>query len=280
VENELMVRQSLFPATFSEMMAQADVLVKSGLLPETIRSASAAVAIMMTGRELGLPPMLSFRAIAIIKGKPTLSAQLMGALIRREGHSYKIIESTNLRCVIEFRRKSGEMYSHVFDLEDAKRAGLTGDNWTKYPKAMLFSRCMSAGARAFMPDVIAGMYTTEELSGSVTVDEETGEIEPVTVETEPVKVVEQAPIAAPKGNGGDKIHWSQNAQTRKAFWAECGRRGLTNDQVHTVLGHDHLAQYTGTYAEALALIDAWINARTETAQVDALNVPQTTGIPF
>jgi hypothetical protein len=84
---------------------------------------------------------------------------------------------------------------------------------------------------------------------------------------------------APKGNGG-AIHWSQNAQTRKAFWAECGRRGLTNDQVHTVLGHDHLAQYTGTYAEALALIDAWIDARTADAQVDALNVPQPIESPF
>jgi hypothetical protein len=278
MENELRVRQSLFPATFSEMMAQADVLVKSGLLPETIRSASAAVAIMMTGRELGLPPMLSFRAIAIIKGKPTLSAQLMGALIRREGYSYKIVESTNERCVIEFRRRSGEMYSHVFDVADAKRAGLTGDNWTKYPKAMLFSRCMSAGARAYMPDVIAGMYTTEELSGSVTVDEETGEIEPVTVETEPVKVVEQAPIAAPKGNG--KPHWSESGKTRGAFWAETGRRGLTNDQVHTVLGHDHLAQYTGTYAEALALIDAWINARTAEAQVDRPQAVVEGRIPF
>jgi len=151
MENELMVRQSLFPASFADMMAQAEVLVKSGLLPETIRSAPAAVAIMMTGRELGLPPMLSFRAIAIIKGKPTLSAQLMGALIRRDGHSYRIIESSNVGCAIEFCRRSGEHYTHEFSLEDAKRAGLTGDNWVKYPKAMLFSRCMSAGAPACTP---------------------------------------------------------------------------------------------------------------------------------
>lgn len=277
MENELMVRQSLFPATFSEMMAQADVLVKSGLLPETIRSASAAVAIMMTGRELGLPPMLSFRAIAIIKGKPTLSAQLMGALIRREGHSYKIIESTNLRCVIEFRRRSGEFYSHVFDLEDAKRAGLTGDNWTKYPKAMLFSRCMSAGARAFMPDVIAGMYTTEELSGAVTVDEETGEVEPVTVEGTHAQALATLD-AAPKGNGGE--HWSKDATTRKRFWAMCGERGITNDQAHQVLGKSHLAEYAGSFDDAIALIDAWINARTAEAQVDRPQAVVEGRIPF
>jgi hypothetical protein len=103
---------------------------------------------------------------------------------------------------------------------------------------------------------------------------------PVVV-AETGEIVQPAQIAAPKGNGGGTAHWSASLQTRKAFWAETNRRGLTNDQVHLVLGHDHLAQYTGTYAEALALIDAWINARTETAQVDALNVAQrTTEIPF
>jgi hypothetical protein len=84
------------------------------------------------------------------------------------------------------------------------------------------------------------------------------------------ELVEQAQIAAPKPAVS---HWSESSKVRAGFWAETGRRGLTNDQVHTVLGHEHLAQYTGSYAEALALIDAWINARTETAQVDALNVP-------
>ena len=40
------------------------------------------------------------------------------------------------------------------------------------------------------------------------------------------------------------------------------------DSIHTAY---HLAQHPGSFDEALALIDAWINARTETAQNDALN---------
>jgi hypothetical protein len=103
------------------------------------------------------------------------------------------------------------------------------------------------------------------------------EARPVVV-AETGEIIPPAQIAALKGNG--KPHWSESGKTRGAFWAETGRRGLTNDQVHTVLGHDHLAQYTGTYAEALALIDAWINARTAEAQVET---PQAVGegrIPF
>ena len=179
MENRLTVieDQAIMPQTFEGMMKQADVLVKSGLLPVEIKSPAAAVAIMLTGRELSIPPMQAFRSIYVVKGKPTLSAQLMGALIFRAGHSYSVVESTNDRCIIEYKRKGGETYRHTFTIEDAERAGLRASpTWKQYPKAMLFSRCMSAGARAFMPDVIAGMYTPEELAGPVPVDPETGEV--------------------------------------------------------------------------------------------------------
>jgi len=107
-----------------------------------------------------------------------------------------------------------------------------------------------------------------------------GEGAPATVVEKPKETPVPAPVAAPRGNGGATAHWSASGKVRGAFWAETTRRGLTNDQVHTVLGHDHLAQYTGSFDDALKLIDAWINARTAEAQVDAPNVPQTTGIPF
>jgi hypothetical protein len=100
------------------------------------------------------------------------------------------------------------------------------------------------------------------------------------VDARPVVVAETGEIVQPAPNANGKPHWSESGKVRAAFWAETGRRALTNDQVHTVLGHDHLAQYTGSFDDALKLIDAWINARTAEAQVDAPNVPQTTGIPF
>jgi hypothetical protein len=175
------------PATFEGMLKQADILVKSGLLPQEIKTPAAAVAVMLTGRELGIPVMQSFRSIYVVKGKPTLSAQLMGALILRDGHSYKIVTSTNEVCTIEFRRKSGQVYAHTFTLEDAKRANLAGSpTWQNYPKAMLFSRCMSAGARACMPDVIGGLYTPEEIASI-----------PANGNAEHVDVVDVTPVEQP-----------------------------------------------------------------------------------
>jgi len=60
--------EALLPTTFEGMLAQAEVLVKSGLLPRTVKTPAAAVAIMLTGRELGIPPMQSFRSIYVVDG--------------------------------------------------------------------------------------------------------------------------------------------------------------------------------------------------------------------
>ncbi len=170
--------QALMPTTFDGLLQQAEVLVKSGMLPAEVKTAAAAVAIMLKGRELNIPPMQAFSSIYVVKGKPTVSAQLMGALILRAGHSYHVESLTDQEAVITFQRKAGKPYTHSFTLKDADKAGLlNSETWRKYPKAMLFSRCMSAGARIAMPDVIAGMYTPEELAdpGTLVVDD-SGEV--------------------------------------------------------------------------------------------------------
>ena len=249
------VRQddAIMPTTFEGMMAQAEILVRSGLLPVEIKTAAAAVAVMLTGRELGLGPMQSLRSIYIVKGKPSLSAQLMAALILRDGHAYKIIESTNSRCEIAFVRRGGQTYVHEFVLEDAKRAGLLGGNvWQAYPKALLWSRCMSAGARAAMPDVLAGMYTPEELAdpdtvivgdGGEVIDvvsrvvEETSpapKSAPARPESRPVPEPERVPPAqaGPDFAALEKAHDG----TQKWFNAQLTKAGLGHDEGKELLG--------------------------------------------
>ncbi len=222
-ENGMILRQddALMPTSFAGVMQMGDALFKSGLLPQEIKSGSAAMAIILTGRELGIGPMLSLRSIFVVKGKPTLSAQLMGALIFSKGHSYAIKRSDNEQCMIEFKRASGAAYTHTFTLEDAKRAGLTGQTWSAYPKAMLFSRCMSAGARAFMPDVIANMYTPEEMA-SVTAAEVVDAVPMVDTETGEIAKSE------PTGGNGHVADWTKSADERAAFAAWREKNALTD----------------------------------------------------
>ena len=169
---EMATRDEVLVPTWAMMKEQAAILHKSGFFPKSVKSPEAAIAIMLAGRELGIGPMESLRSVYIVDGQTTISSGLMGAMIWDAGHAYNIDESTSEACQITFTRSNGQTYTHRFTIEDAAKAGLARkDNWQKYAKAMLFNRCMSAGGRAFMPDVIRKMYTPEELDASVMVSE-------------------------------------------------------------------------------------------------------------
>jgi len=146
-------------------------LVKSGFLPNTVKTPEQAIAIMLKGKELGIPPMQSFGSIAIVQGKPTISAELMLALIYRNFPSASVhfVRSDEKECTIAAKRPNGKESIFTFTLEDAKRAQLLGkSSWTQYPAAMLRARCISAMARAVFPDALMGAsYTPEELGADV-----------------------------------------------------------------------------------------------------------------
>jgi len=167
---------------------QAGMLVKTGFLPDSIKTPEQAIAIMMKGRELGIPSMYALSNIVIIKGKPTCNSELMLALIYRDhgDAAMKIIESNHQICKIAYKRSQWPTHQvNHFSVEDAQRAGLmTTDTWKKYTAAMLRARCISAVARMAFPDSIAGMYTPEELGADVEVTDD-GEYQVVT--TAPVQ---------------------------------------------------------------------------------------------
>lgn len=173
--------------TLPEMLAFADTLVKTGFLPVAIKTPAQAVAVILTGRELGLGPMQALRSINIIQGKPALSAELMLALFKSRGGKAVWRESTATKAVLWLRHPNGDEHTETFTIDDAQRAGLLGkQNWKIYPKAMLRARCASAGLRAVAPDVSAGIYDPDELGA---------DIPPVEVELREVKP--EAPPAPP-----------------------------------------------------------------------------------
>jgi hypothetical protein len=154
---------------------QVGVLLKSGFLPSSIKNENQAVAIAIKGRELGIPPMQAFSHIHIVSGKPTISAELMLALVYRNcpGAAITILQTDDKGCEISAARTASQPQTKFsFTIEDAKKAELLNkDNWRKYPGAMLRARCISIMARAIFPDCLMGAsYTPEEL-GAETDDE-------------------------------------------------------------------------------------------------------------
>lgn len=161
---------TIFPndADWKKMIESSEMLVQSGMLPKDINSRGKAMAIMMKGHELGIPPMQAFSQISVIQGKPTISPELMLALIMRRFPETVIDyeQLDNEGCVMIVTRAPSKPQKFSFTMQDAINARLTNkDNWKKYARAMLRSRCVAEMARSIFPDVIMGAsYTAEELN--------------------------------------------------------------------------------------------------------------------
>ena len=85
---------------FSEMIQICEQLAKSGYFKDA-RDVSQAMVKVMLGQELGLSPVTSMMSIYIVEGKPSLSAQLMLALVKASGkYDYRVLDSTDKRAEI------------------------------------------------------------------------------------------------------------------------------------------------------------------------------------
>ncbi|MGI5485190.1 hypothetical protein [Microtetraspora malaysiensis] len=138
-------------------------LAQTEFVPDSLRGRTAAVAAaILTGREMGVGPMVALRHIHVIKGNPGQSAELMRALVLAQGHQIRYPETTDTRCVVEGRRRGEEDWTRVmFTADQAKRAKI---DLGGYPEDKLVARATARLCRRIFTDVIAGMpYTTDEL---------------------------------------------------------------------------------------------------------------------
>jgi hypothetical protein len=134
---------------------------RSSFAPQELRGKQEEVfAALLTGSELGLGPMASLRHISIIDGKPSLSAAMQLALLRRAGHTIQVEEQSATRCAIVARSPAGEEMHVEYTAAEAKAAGLLSKtNWQKYPADMLWARCVSRLARRVDAGATLGIYS-------------------------------------------------------------------------------------------------------------------------
>lgn len=200
-------------------MTVAQVFRASNMFPD-IQSEAAACTKIIIGRGLGLSDFDAMTGLHIIKGKAVLASNLMAAAIKRAGKYDYRANCTDTECSIVFfgRNAEGaweEIGDATFTLEDAKRARLAGnENWQKYPKAMLFARCISAGYKQHCPDALGAAPVYVEAHGETEITDDApapvqargheapkaraalAAAQPATIDAE-ASVVEVQPEAAP-----------------------------------------------------------------------------------
>jgi hypothetical protein len=268
---EVATRESPW-ASWDQKMKFAETLVKTGFLPKAITTPAQALAIILTGQELDIPPMHSLRSIHVIEGKPTLSSELMLALMLRGGVVCTWLESDDQRATLRAKRGNTE-FTGTFELEDAKRAKLTGKiGWQFYPEAMLRARVIALVARVVAPDLIAGLYTPEELGADVDAEGTiVGEPEKPATEEKPTDqpvrspnsiiegvvgieeqedVTEEEQPTAPIDEWLQAIADAKTAKSLHAVWKGCTAHGLwatwsPDEQARLIAAKDVAKQMLG-----------------------------------
>lgn len=205
------------PQSIEEAFRLAGGISRSGLAPQGMSSPEQVLVAVMTGMELGLPPMFAVQKIAVINGRPALWGDAIPALLYARG--FKLVEKMDGAgdkrvAVCQVTRPSGEMIERRFSVEDAKRAGLwqsearvtrksrdgstyQKDNdspWYRYPERMLQMRARGFAARDGAADVLGGLYLREELE--VPARDEPRDITPQTPTALDIPDLTDAPATA------------------------------------------------------------------------------------
>jgi 5'-3' exonuclease len=161
--------KQLEPRSMKDSIQLAKIMFESRLF-SAYGTPQAVLSTLIAGRELGLQAMASLRAIHIVEGKPTLSADLIRALILRSGKAeyFRCSERTAEKATFVTKRVGEPEMALTYTLLEATAAGLVKakSGWEKNPADMLVARAGSKLARLVYPDVVHGIYTKEEIEES------------------------------------------------------------------------------------------------------------------
>lgn len=165
---------------------------------------SACMMVLMQGRQLNLPALTSLQQIIPVNGLLSIKGDAAKSMILGSGKvkpgSWKEVETGSIEkedftiTITATRIDTDETLSRSFSVNHAKKAGLwvTAEQirgqdgwkwkksaWYKYPERMVKYRALGFLARDLFPDVMNGIYTTEEavdipVDQSITVQTESG----------------------------------------------------------------------------------------------------------
>lgn len=145
----------------------------------------AALMVILEGRALGLPSIISLKNAYVVHGSVGWSARLIRGLVMKTPFCeyFRIVESTMERAVAVCKRVGDPEFRVESTTEMARKRGLIkdpgtnrrgedteGNKWFTDPLSMLVADVERRGARIGWPDVVAGLYTPDELELGVTAE--------------------------------------------------------------------------------------------------------------
>ena len=119
--------KGVIPTSMEDAFRLATAVVASGMAPPDVKSQEDALVIILTGLEVGLPPMAALQRIALINGRTTIWGDAAIGLVRASGllDSIKEWQTPDGVAHCKVRRKGDKTYHEKkFSVEDAKKAGL------------------------------------------------------------------------------------------------------------------------------------------------------------
>lgn len=197
--------------TISEQKDIANLYAESTLVPEAYRNKPADVFVAVTlGQSVGISPIQSLSEINVIKGKPTMSASLIAAQVRKAGHKLRIEVNENpgkecAICTIIRRDDPDHPFVSKRDRAWAQRMGLLNNsNYIKQPATMLKKRAITDCARDACSEALCGIdYTPDEMSDFDDVEakvEETVEPAKSVKPKQKVEIVDAEVVNEPQAN--------------------------------------------------------------------------------
>jgi hypothetical protein len=220
-------------------------------------------AALLTGQELGLPPMSALRSIDVIPpvtGTPALRAIALRGLLQQRGHELWVEESTATRAVVSGIRAGTEnVMTSTWTIDRAKQMNLRGFGdpkgaWQRMPTSQLVARATAEVSRWIASDALLGLpYIIEELEDEPELSPD-GAGPPTTPEGKrrrgPARRTSKAPAAgtlpaktappAPEGGTADPVQAGEEAAApppdpigagqRAALWAGLRKLGLTEKE--------------------------------------------------
>lgn len=176
----------IVPQTIEEVFRLAKCIAVSGLAPQNMNTPEQITVAIMTGLEIGLPPMFAIQKIAVINGRPSIWGDAVPALLWSKGFKLRewvegVGDDRVAHC--EVTRPDGEKIERTYSVKQAIKAGLwqtqekvkrrskdgsfyEKDNdspWFRFQERMLPMRARGYASRDGAADALAGLYLTEEL---------------------------------------------------------------------------------------------------------------------